>query len=69
MSLRTGQRLNRTAWTVLPMPDGIIETVHQLAKTNIVGIPFQNRRREEFAGDESTTDHSSTGVITENNNV
>jgi hypothetical protein len=66
MSLRTGQRLDRTAWTVLPMPDGVINTVHRLAKTTVVGTPFQNRRREEFAGDEPTTDHSSTGVIPEN---
>jgi hypothetical protein len=40
MSLRTGQRLNQTAWTFLPMPDGVITIVHRLAKTDIVEIPF-----------------------------
>jgi hypothetical protein len=68
MSLRTGQQLNRTAWTVLPMPDGVINTVHQLAKIDIIGIPFHNRKRQEFAEDDPIPDHPSTGVINENEN-
>ena len=44
ISLRTGQRLNRQAWTSLPMPDTVISTVHSLAKTTIIGLPFRNRK-------------------------
>ena len=31
MSLETGRRLNRTHWTRLPMPEEVIQRVHQLA--------------------------------------
>jgi hypothetical protein len=67
MSLRTGQRLNRTAWTILPMPDGVIDTVHRLAQTDTEGIPFQNRQRQEYAEIEAEpTQFQSAGVINEN---
>jgi hypothetical protein len=63
MSLRTGQRLNRQAWTVLPMPDTVVSTVHSLAKTKIIGLPFHNRKKELI--DNAVTDENpnSTGVI------
>jgi hypothetical protein len=63
MSLRTGQRLNRQAWTELPMPDTVISTVHALAKTTIIGMPFQNRNREEIESADVDQNPSSTGVI------
>jgi hypothetical protein len=66
MSLRTGQQLNRQGWTVLPMPDGVVSTVHNfLAKTSIVGLPFQNRRREPIEVADVDDDPASTGVIDE----
>jgi hypothetical protein len=46
MSLQTGQRLNRQAWTVLPIPDTVVSTVHSLAKTKIIRLPFHNRKKE-----------------------
>jgi hypothetical protein len=39
MSLRTGQRLNRQAWTVLPMTDTVLQ------ETKIIGLPFHNRKK------------------------
>jgi hypothetical protein len=44
MSLRTGKRINRQAWTVLPMPDYVPNQVKDLAKTNIEGLPILNWR-------------------------
>jgi hypothetical protein len=66
MSLRTGQRLNRQAWTVLPMPDTVVSTVHSFAKTKIIGLPFHNRKKEliEVAVTDVTDENlNSTGVI------
>jgi hypothetical protein len=63
MSLRTGQRLNRQGWTVLPMPDSVIATVHALAKTTIVGLPFHNRKRKLIETAHADIDPDSTGVI------
>jgi hypothetical protein len=37
MSLMTGKRLNRYAWTPLPMPGEVIERVHTLARRNPAG--------------------------------
>ena len=37
MSLATGKRLNRSAWTALPMPAEVIERVHELARRNPAG--------------------------------
>jgi hypothetical protein len=37
MSLTTGKRLNRYAWTALPMPGEVIERVHALAAQNPAG--------------------------------
>jgi hypothetical protein len=37
MSLSTGRRLNRSAWTPLPMPGEVIERVQQLARRNPAG--------------------------------
>jgi hypothetical protein len=67
MSLRTGKRLNRQEWTILPMPDYVSERVKELAKTRIEGLPILNRRREliESADDDDDDDnniHNSTGV-------
>ena len=63
LSLRTGQRLNRQEWTVLPMPDTVVSTVHSLAKTTIIGLPFRNRRRELIESTDADDDHVSAGVI------
>jgi hypothetical protein len=63
MSLQTGQRLNRQGWTVLPMPDSVVATVHHIAKTNIVGLPFHNRKREIIEVADADIDPVSTGVI------
>jgi cobalamin biosynthesis protein CobT len=67
-SLRTGQRLNRQAWAVLPMPDTIVSTVHSFAKTKIIGLPFHNRKKKliEVAVTDVTDENlNSTGVIDE----
>jgi hypothetical protein len=37
MSLSSGKRLNRYAWTALPMPGEVIERVHKLAQRNPAG--------------------------------
>ena len=37
MSLKTGERINRYAWTQLPMPSEVIDQVHQLACHNPAG--------------------------------
>ena len=68
MSLRTGQRLNRQAWTTLPMPDTVVSTVHSLAKTTIIGLPFLNRKKEIIEIDDVTDENPNsniTGVIGE----
>ena len=65
MSLRTGLRLNRQAWTELPMPDTVVSTVHSLAKTNIIGLPFHNRNRVLIEGADASENSDSTGVIDE----
>ncbi|OEU19808.1 hypothetical protein FRACYDRAFT_235871 [Fragilariopsis cylindrus CCMP1102] len=67
MSLRTGKRLNRQHWTQLPMPDTVVATVHTLANTRIVGLPFENRRRQLIEDTVADENHDSAGVI-ENNN-
>ena len=37
LSLSTGKRLNRFAWTALPMPGEVIDRVHELARRNPAG--------------------------------
>jgi hypothetical protein len=41
MSLTTGKRLNRSAWTPLPMPGEVIDRVHMLARRNPAGSDIQ----------------------------
>jgi hypothetical protein len=45
------------------MPDNVVTTVHHLAKTTIVGLPFQNRRREPIESADVDNNPVSTGVI------
>jgi hypothetical protein len=58
MSLTTGKRLNRYAWTALPMPGEVIERVHALAGTNPAGgaILFGWRDGTEIADDPDDAD-------------
>ena len=46
LSLTTGKRLSRFAWTALPMPDDAINRVHVLARRNPVGGDVQFGRRD-----------------------
>jgi hypothetical protein len=41
MSLTTGKRLSRKAWTALPMPGEVIDRVHVLARQNTSGGEIQ----------------------------
>jgi hypothetical protein len=67
MSLSTGRILNRTHGTKLPMPDEVIERVHNLARRQKAnpGLVFTNRadqitvdEYEEFDDDESQDDET-----------
>ncbi len=46
LSLTTGKRLSRFAWTALPMPDDAINRVHVLARRNPAGGDVQFGRRD-----------------------
>eukprot|EP00957_Ditylum_brightwellii_P139515 10633027-Ditylum_brightwellii.AAC.1 len=43
LSLNTGKRINRRAWTALPMPEEVVKKVHRLARRNPAGISFYDR--------------------------
>ena len=42
MNLNMGQYISRTCWTPLPIPQHIIDFVHQLANTQPCGLEFRN---------------------------
>ena len=42
-SLSTGRRLNRNQWTVLPMPNEVIDRVHYFARSIQQGLTFADR--------------------------
>jgi hypothetical protein len=58
MSLTTGKRLARYAWTALPMPGEVIVHVHSLAQRNPAGgaIVFGWRDGNEVTNDLNDTD-------------
>ena len=58
MSLTSGQRLNRFAWTPLPMPGEVIERVHLLSRRNPAGgaITFGWRDGTEIADESDDED-------------
>ena len=55
-SLNTGRRLNRNRWTVLPMPNEVIERVHHFANSVTRGLTFGNRD-----GNDDTDPYDSDG--------
>jgi Reverse transcriptase (RNA-dependent DNA polymerase)/Zinc knuckle len=64
-SLTTGRRINRNKWTTLPMPQDVIDRVHNLARREYAnsGIIFGNRHNEallldNYADDDSESDSS-----------
>ena len=51
-SLTTGRRLNRNAWTELPMPSEVIQRVHDLAKNAPAGLQFGDRNNNPDPDDD-----------------
>lgn len=58
MSLSTGKRLHRYKWTKLPMPDDVIDRVHQIARRQkaAVGLTFGDRHGIEMLDDDNADD-------------
>lgn len=46
LSLLTGRRINRRHATPLPMPDDVITRIHDMAKTNPVGLDYRDRTKQ-----------------------
>lgn len=53
MSLSTGRRLNRNNWTILPMPNEVIDRVHNLARRQSAnrGLLFSDRAGNSIGDD------------------
>jgi hypothetical protein len=68
-SLTTGRRLNRNNWTVLPMPNEVIDRVHTLARRsrNDKGLTFLDRDGNNFL-DENDSDDEEDYFPDENDN-
>ena len=62
-SLRSGRIINRNHWTPLPMPNEVIQRIHQLARRQGSGLVFKDRNGTVIADDEDddsgSTDDSS----------
>jgi hypothetical protein len=58
MSLATGRRISRRRWTALPMPDDVIERVHQIATQQNAdhGLSFRDRNGLSFDDDDEADD-------------
>jgi hypothetical protein len=57
-SLTSSRRLNRSAWTPLPMPNDIIDRVHILARHSRIhrGLSFLDRNGQPFLDNDSEDD-------------
>jgi hypothetical protein len=57
-SLTTGRRLNRNNWTVIPMPNEVIDRVHTLARRsrNDNGLTFLDRDGNNFLDENDSDD-------------
>ena len=53
MSISTGRRLNRNNWSILPMPNEVIERVHNLARRQSAnkGLLFMDREGNDMGDD------------------
>ena len=58
-SLSTGRRLNRNRWTVLPMPNEVIDRVHHFARSVQQGLTFADRGGLPDDGDPFDSDGES----------
>ena len=56
MSLTSGQRINRYAWTALPMPGEVIERVELLSRRNPAGANIQFGWRDGTAIEDDAND-------------
>jgi len=65
MSLHSGKRINRYAWTELPMPNKVIEQMHRLATTVEVydGIIFTDMEGNVL--EDQIDDNASSGQYEE----
>eukprot|EP00957_Ditylum_brightwellii_P038287 2895099-Ditylum_brightwellii.AAC.1 len=65
-SLNVGRQINRNRWTVLPMPDDMINQVHQLACSDPLGIVDVNHSGSELLHAPSPEEIKSHGDDNEN---
>ena len=52
LSLHTGKRISRNYWTVLPMPNNVVDAIHRLAAASkqAGGITFMDRDGKRWKG-------------------
>jgi hypothetical protein len=64
MSLQTGRKVTRTAWTELPMPNQVIERVHSLALDQPEKLVFYDRHGRAIGDNSSNIELSEidTGI-------
>lgn len=70
MSLTTGRRLNRYKWTMLPMPQDVIDRVHNLAslQSNGEGLLFLDRNGNDAQDNDEMSQQSDDEYDMEYNN-
>ena len=67
MKINNGERVHRNRYTVIPMPEEVVDKVHRLAKRQKFlkeGIEFRDRKNEliDDADDENNLNRNITGV-------
>ena len=67
MKINNGERVHRNRYTVIPMPEDVVDKVHRLAKRQKFlkeGIEFQDRKNEliDDVDDEDNLNRNITGV-------
>ena len=68
MKISNGERIHRNNYTVIPMPDEVVEQIHRLAKSQKFlkeGLEFRNRRHElivDDVADDAQPNSNITGV-------
>ena len=67
MKINNGERVHRNRYTVIPMPEDVVDKVHRLAKRQKFlkeGLEFRDRRNEVIDGDDTDDDTNINRNIT-----
>jgi hypothetical protein len=68
MSLQTGRKITRTAWTELPIPTQVIERVHSLEQDQPEKLVFYDRHGRAIGENSTNIELAEIDTRAENNN-